>query len=65
MIHSDISGPFTTTSMNGFRYVLTFIDDLSIFTWVYFLKNKSEVFEKFNNFKAFVETSTGRNIKDI
>ena len=31
-------------SVEGARYVLTFIDDLSHYTWVYFLKNKSHVF---------------------
>ena len=51
--------------MNGSRYFLTFIDDLSRFTWVYFLKKKSEVFEKFKDFKASVETATGRNIKAL
>ena len=51
--------------MNGLRYALTFIYDLSRFTWVDFLKNKSKVFEKFNIFKAYVETSIGSNIKAI
>ena len=27
MIHSDVSGPIPTTSNNGSRYFLTFIDD--------------------------------------
>ena len=32
-------------------------------TWAYFLKNKSEVFEKFRNFKALVENQSGLHIK--
>ena len=63
LIHSNISGPMPTTSMSGSRYVLTFIDDLSRFTWVYFLQKKSEDLEKFIYFKASVEISTGRKIK--
>ena len=39
LIH--ISGPLPNTSLNFLRYVITFIDDFSRFTWVYFLKNKS------------------------
>ena len=31
MIHSDVSGPMPTTSINGSRYFLTFIDDCSGF----------------------------------
>ena len=38
LIHSDVSGPMPTTSMNGSRYVLTFIDDYSRYCWIYFLK---------------------------
>ena len=47
LIHSDISGPIPITSMNGLRYILTFIDDFSRYTWVFFLRKKSEVCEKF------------------
>ena len=38
LIHSDINGPMPITSMNGSRYVLTFIDDFSRYTWVFFIK---------------------------
>ena len=59
LLHCDISGPMTTTSMSGSRYVLTFIDDFSIFTWVFFLKKKCEVLERFIGFKAYVENAYG------
>ena len=38
LIHSDMMGPFPHVSINKVRYVLTFIDDFSQYTWVYFLK---------------------------
>ena len=63
LTHSDISGPMPTTSMSGSRYVLTFIDDLSRYNWVFFLKKKSEVLEKFIEFKALVENVSGRKIQ--
>eukprot|EP00253_Pinus_taeda_P025810 PITA_25810 len=47
----------------GSHYILTFIDDFTRKTWVYFLKNKSEVFERFCNFKALVENQSGLHIK--
>ena len=34
-------------SLGGSRYFVTFIDDFSRKVWVYFIKQKSEVFEKF------------------
>lgn len=45
LVHSDV---FTlrTPSFTGLRHMVTFIDDYSRYTWVYFLKEKSEVFEK-------------------
>ena len=65
LIHSDISRPMPKTSMSGSRYVLTFIDDFSRFTWVFFLKKKSKVLERFIEFKASVENAYGRKIMSL
>ena len=65
LIHSDLMGPFPHPSINKARYVLTFIDDFSRYTWVYLLRNKSEVFEHFEDFKALVETQSERKIKAL
>ncbi|KAE8732732.1 hypothetical protein F3Y22_tig00001750pilonHSYRG00022 [Hibiscus syriacus] len=62
-VHSYVWGPSTTSSLGGSRYYVTFIDDFSRKVWVYFLKQKSEVFEKFKLWKAEVENQTGRKIK--
>ena len=43
LIHSDVCGPMSSTSLSGFDYYITFIDDFSRKTWIYFLKAKSEV----------------------
>ena len=63
LIHSDVDVPMSTTSINGCRYLLTFIDDCSRYCWIYFMKQKSEVFETFKVFKAMVENSFNKNIK--
>lgn len=63
IIHSDVCGPMNTTSIGGSKYFLTFIDDKSRKTFVYFLKHKSEVFEKFKAFKEMVERQTNMKIK--
>ena len=47
LIHSDVRGPFDTQSFLGKRYFITFIDDYSRCTAVYFMKLKSEALEKF------------------
>ena len=54
LVHSDVCGPLQT-SFGGCKYFLLFIDDFSRMTWVYFLKQKSEAFEKFKIFCQLVE----------
>jgi hypothetical protein len=56
-------GPTKEASMGGSRYFVTFTDDFSRKLWVYFMKQKSEVFSKFKLWKAEVENQTGRKIK--
>ena len=63
LIHSDVCGPMSSTSLSGFEYYITFIDDYSRKTWIYFLKAKSEVFEKFKEFKALIENLSDKIIK--
>jgi transposase InsO family protein len=41
------------------------IDDYSRLTWVAFLKEKSEAFEKFKVFKALIENETGKRLKAV
>jgi hypothetical protein len=41
----DIFGPTSVISIGGNSYCLVIVDDYSRFTWVYFLRHKSNVFE--------------------
>jgi transposase InsO family protein len=41
------------------------IDDYSRLTWVSFLKEKAEAFEKFKIFKALTENQTGKRLKAV
>ena len=63
LVHSDICGPMENVSHGGNKYFLTFIDDYSRRTWVYFLKQKSECFNIFREFKIYVEKQCGRSLK--
>ena len=55
IVHSDICGPMQRSSTGGCNYFLTFIDDYSRKTWVYFLKHKYDILSYFQHFKALVE----------
>lgn len=63
LIHSDVMGPLETQSIGHAKYLLTFIDDFSRKVFVYFIKNKHQVFDTFIEFKALVENQTGERIK--
>jgi transposase InsO family protein len=52
-------------SLGGSLYYLTFIDDYSRKTWLYLLKSKDEVFNKFQEFKAEIENLTNKKIKTL
>uniref|UniRef100_A0A2N9HHL8 Integrase catalytic domain-containing protein n=1 Tax=Fagus sylvatica TaxID=28930 RepID=A0A2N9HHL8_FAGSY len=52
LVHSDIWGPARTTGLCDARYFVTFIDDHSRLTWVYVLKDRSQLFSVFQSFYA-------------
>jgi hypothetical protein len=55
IIHSDVWGPAPMLSSMGHHFFMLFIDDFTHFTWIYFLKYKSDVYEIYLNFKKLVE----------
>ncbi|KAL4559836.1 hypothetical protein LXL04_031982 [Taraxacum kok-saghyz] len=65
LIHSDVCGPMKTRTIGGCLYFVTFIDDHSRKVWVYTLKTKDQVLEKFKQFHALVERQTGKKLKCI
>jgi hypothetical protein len=63
LVHSDVCRPMSSASLTRCEYFVTFIDDFSRRTWIYFMRTKDEVFSRFQEFKALVENATGRKIK--
>ena len=62
LIHSDVLGPAKVTS-NGFRWFVTFIDDCTRLTWVFLMKNKSDVSLLLQEFCAMVFTQFQTKVK--
>ena len=63
IIHTDVCGPMSVSARGGYRYFVTFTDDLSRYGYIYLMKHKSETFEKFKEFQSEVENHRNRKIK--
>jgi len=61
LVYSDVWGN-APASVGRKEYYVSFIDDYSKFTWIYFLKFKSEVYQKFIEFQTLVERLFNRKI---
>ena len=65
LIHTDVCGPMSIPSVGGSRFFVTFIDDYSRYTYVYAIKHKSEVFERFTEFVEQVENLSVYRVKSL
>ena len=64
LIHSDLCEFEGILTRGGNRYIITFIVDFLKYTTFYLLKNKSNAFEKFQDFLKEVENQFGRKINE-
>lgn len=62
-IHSDVNGPMPVVTYGGNKCFVTFIDDATGMTFVFFIKTKDEVFDKFKIVLNLIETQLNRKVK--
>jgi len=65
IVHSNVCEPFEVKSLGGNCYLLTFIDELTKYMWIYLIERKSDVFTRFTKFKMQVEKQVERTIKKL
>ncbi|KAK0583521.1 hypothetical protein LWI29_037786 [Acer saccharum] len=65
LLHMDLMGPMQTESLGGKRYIFVCVDDFSRFTWTYFLREKSETFDKFKMLCTKLQNEMNSNIRSI
>ena len=63
LVHIDVWGPAQVSFLGVSHYYVTFIDDATRKLWVYFLRQKSNVFQTFKNWKCLVENEIGKKLK--
>ncbi|KAL0424733.1 UNVERIFIED_CONTAM: Retrovirus-related Pol polyprotein from transposon TNT 1-94 [Sesamum radiatum] len=62
-VHADVWGPSNISTHGGNKYFLSIIDNFSRKVFVFLMKHKSDVFEKFRKWKILVENQTGKKLK--
>jgi histone deacetylase 1/2 len=63
LIYTDVWG-HAIPSVGGYQYYVSFIDDFTKFTWIYFLHTKSDVETIFYRFQKHVELLSSK-IKSV
>lgn len=56
IIHSDVWGPSCIKNITGICWFALFVDDHTRITWVFLMKEKSEVGQIFKNFNTMIQT---------
>ena len=65
LIHTDVWGIAPTLSKLGYKFYITFINDYYRYTWIYFIRKKSEVYDVFKKLYTLIQTQFQKNIKKI
>ncbi|WRX20691.1 Integrase [Theobroma cacao] len=65
MLHIDLFGPISTTSLGEKSYGFVIVDDYSRYTWVYFLTHKNDALSTFISHCRKVENEKGLAIVSI
>jgi hypothetical protein len=60
---SEVHPLFQLPSVFGARWFITFIDDCTLVTWLFLIKNKSEVSTILPNVFSMIKNQFGANIK--
>ncbi|KAL7619229.1 hypothetical protein Lser_V15G04649 [Lactuca serriola] len=65
LLHIDLCGPAKTQTIQGKKYILVVVDGFSRFTWVFFLRLKSEAPAEMINFIKQIELKLKRPVRRI
>ena len=65
LLHMDLMGPMQVESIGGKRYAFVCVDDYSRFTWVQFIREKSDTFDVFKALCSRLQTEQCCNIGKI
>jgi hypothetical protein len=64
VIHTDVTGPYTT-SRNGNRWLILFVDEYTRLTSTYAMKKKSDALSCFQTYRAYIENERKKTIQNL
>ena len=64
-VYTDFWGPFATPTPNGARYMLTFTDDFTRKSWIFLVRARTELYEKFREWQMEVERQSNERLQTI
>ncbi|WJX23069.1 hypothetical protein P8452_12316 [Trifolium repens] len=65
LLHMDLMGPMQVESLGGKRYAFVMVDDYSRYTWVSFIREKSDAFEAFKELCLQIQREKASNVVRI
>ena len=65
LIQIEICGPFTLTTLGGYRYFITYTDDFSRYGHVELIREKSNSLVTFKEFKVKIELQKNKKLKAV
>ncbi|KAK2410100.1 putative mitochondrial protein [Trifolium repens] len=65
LLHMDLMGPMQVESLGGKRYILVVVDDFSRYTWVNFIREKSDAFDVFKELCIQIQREKCSNVVRI
>ncbi len=65
LVHSHVICVLRPETLQGYKYILTIIDDFSRFGVTYLTARKDEIFDKFKDYKACMENQKECRIKAL
>jgi hypothetical protein len=65
LVHTNVCGLMSIQGRGGYEYFITFTDDYSRYGYVYLMRRKFEVVDKFKEFWAEAKKQLGKHIKAL
>ena len=64
-IHTDICGPITPATWSGNQYFVSFVDEATRKSWIYFISTRDQMIDKYKEFNEMLMTQKNVKVKTL